>query len=461
MILFVAVIGGLILSILVYLGVFSRLSRKKNLDLLDWFLLAFGTVNGVGWSFVIWATVEGRNIDLWIDQLAMFDLTVSVYYISSNLIFLFSVVFGWHLLRSLIGFRHVSPFYPSSRLESNVHRIKSVAWFMAYAAAVAYGVYTIPYGGFSGVLVYSRAIRAGIATIYNPYSYLKIFGSFAFFSSYIFFGLLIDKDISTKRQSSFVGFIFSFLFSLYVLNDWLGRMGFAVYLLTFLLGLTLYRSRKSVIRLVRKLVSVFFIALLLIVFSDMLLGGTGQQFGVVELFAKELSFPFASYSAQVHSYELSWFKHLLATPLYILPERIWSGVLGIDTASRLNTLVVMGAGKNAADVTGGVPVDLITFFFMQGSVFGIIIGGFIWGGFLLALERSLQRIALRGIRCVIYANVVLSVVSLSVLYGDPYHIVTRNFALIVGSLLLWVINIKWGSKSMKLLNQRSTDFRRL
>ena len=74
-----------------------------------------------------------------------------------------------------------------------------------------------------------------------------------------------------------------------------------------------------------------------------------------------------------------------------------------------------------------LPVDLLTFAYMQASVIGVVVVGFLWGSILLKLERICLKIEADGIRMVMYALFVLDICVLTVLYGDPQHVIVRNF----------------------------------
>ena len=51
---------------------------------------------------------------------------------------------------------------------------------------------------------------------------------------------------------------------------------------------------------------------------------------------------------------VSVFKDIAIAPLYLLPQRIWSQKLNIESASSFNTFVFSGARKGVAGVTGEV-----------------------------------------------------------------------------------------------------------
>ncbi|WP_427337954.1 O-antigen polymerase [Caloranaerobacter sp. DY30410] len=444
MVVFIAVFGGLLLSLFIYLSIFAWLvSYKKKFEMIDWFLVAIATFNGLGFGFVMWATYEGNNTYIWTPWIMSYDSTLTIIYLITNIIFIAAVFYGWQLAKSIFN----SPTIQMKKNETVsgkqqffLKKLKVVAWLMLFIAIITYWIYTKPYGGFIGLLAYSRAIRSGINVIQNKYSFFQRFGSFAFFSSYVFFGFLIDKDNKNlKKKSSFIGFIISLLFSIYVLYSWVGRIAFVVYLLTFLLGYTLY-TYKSIFGFIRKIITLFITGLIAIVLFDKILKRTYEGVGVIKLFTKELSFPIASYVVQFNLQEYRWFKDIIAAPLYILPMKIWSGILNIETASTFNTIAFLGARKGEAGITGSIPVDMLTFSMMQGSILGIVLVGLIWGVLLFFLERLINCIPVKSVKTVLYSYMILNVVVLSVLYGDPKHIIVRNFDTIMGLIILWFVS---------------------
>ncbi|OIJ11267.1 hypothetical protein BKP37_16630 [Anaerobacillus alkalilacustris] len=442
---FIAIIGGLSLTFIIYLCIYFRIVIKNiGFELIDWFLLGLATFNGIGFSFVIWATNQGKNTYAWSLWLSQYDTNLTLIYFSTNIILVFSTIFGWHLTKSVFSNRRdaATPIVKSD-LDKSVEIVSKklirVAWLMLIISILSYGVYTLPYGGFVGLLDYTRSIRSGFVFVDNPFSFLQRFGGFALFSSYIFYGLLIDKTYlpSINKRKITLGFIISFLFSIYVLYSWVGRISLVIHLLTFILGYILYKN-KSVFRLTRKLIIVFILGLISIVLMDKILGRTSAGTSVVELFAKELSFPFAVFVNHFNLQYFSWFKDIVVAPVFILPMTIWSNLLNIETASEVTTFLMLGANKGESGVTGSIPVDMLTFSMIQGSVFGVIVVGFLWGGFLVFLQRLRFLIVNYSISNVIYANIILNVVILSVLYGDPKHIILRNFHIIAGLLLLYL-----------------------
>lgn len=430
---------GIVFAISTYVVVFFRIHKFKALKMIDWFLLSLGTFNGLGFAFVFWASNRGMNAR-WNHYMNLYDNSTAATYLVSNFILGLSSFLGWVIFTSMsrtlkskygkVGFQN--------RAKMNIghiNKIKYLAWITLFIGIISYALYSKAYGGFFGLLKYSLAIRSGIMTVNNPFSFLQRFGGLAFFSSFLFFGLLIDKSTAKYHfKLCFLGFTFAFVFSLYVLYSWVGRVAMLTYFTTFILGYTLcnHRSPSNLIGRLFLLVVIFPFALLIV---DRVLGRSSISLGAIELLAKELSFPFASYIVQLGQCNYRLFKDIFVAPLFILPQRIWSGMLNIELASSHNTYVFYGARKGEAGVSGSIPVDMITFAHMQASILGVVLVGLLWGGVLCYVERLCKRMHPIGVSNVVYANLVLNVAVLSVFYADPQHIIVRNFAVIIGIAL--------------------------
>ncbi len=433
-------VGGIFLAMLIYFAVYIRLLIIKRLQMIDWFLLSLATFNGLGFAFVFWATNRGYNTLFWQRYINMYDNFSAMTYLISSFLLGLSCFSGWTVFRAA---RRPNKYKQVQyRLNDNwssryKNKITCIAWIMLVVAVFSYALYSKAFGGFAGLLKYSILIRSGVMTVNNPFSFLQKFGSLSFVSSFIFFGLLIDRSIRKYNcRFNFLGYVLSFGFSIYVLYSLAGRVGALIYIFTFLLGYILY-NHQSVSKLIKRLVIVAIVLPISLIGIDSILGRSSKSISLIELFAKELSFPFASYIVQFDLNNYRLFKDIIVSPLFLLPQRIWSEI-NIEVASSFNTFLFMGARKGEAGVTGSIPVDMLTFANMQASIIGIIILGLLWGGVLHYSEVICNKIQIKGVQQVIYANLVLNVALLSVLYGDPQHIIIRNFAIIIGILLIMI-----------------------
>lgn len=444
---FIAVLGGSFFTFIIYCFVAVKVGKKKRMELIDWFLLSIAIFNGVGFAFIIWSTHAGKNKYIYSYAIMDMDISKDVMYLMLNIIFLTFVIIGWNIIKSRNNANSKNKIKLSKQYLEGfiIKRINMVAWIMLFIAIYSYWLYTWAYGGFIELLNFSDAIRSGVFEIENKFSFLQRFGGFSFFSSYIFYALLIDKEyklINSKKV--FVGFLISFLFSLYVLYSWVGRVSLVVYLATFVLGRILY-FHNSISVIIRKLIFLFLTLIFLMLFVDVLLGRSKGDLGILGLYSKELSFPISNFYYIIDLSQYRWFKDIIVAPLYLLPSRIWSSLLNVETASSFMTVLISGARKGEYGVLGEIPVDIISFSFMQGSVIGIIIVGIIWGIILHVVQNIVNRIPIKSIRCVINANLIFNLGIITVLYGDPQHILVGNFSMISGIIMLYIftkINFK-------------------
>ena len=425
-----AIFLGILFSIIVCVSVNSRIFLfNRKIEFVDWFLISLAVFNGVGFGFVIWATLSGYNTLSWTLRISQIDIYKIVVYVSLNIVLACSVMLGWMV--AVRSRKKCDIMASLSRDHGYAYpRIASTAWITLLISFGAYLLYTQAYGGFSGVISYSRLIRSGIFPIDNKYSFLQRFGGLTFFSSFLFFALCMDNKTPARLAVSIrIGLLLSFSFSMFVLYTWVGRVAFVIYLVTIPLGFSLYKNR-SVFRLSRKVIFIATVGAAFIILVDRLLQRSAGM-GMVSLFTKELSFPIASFIVQFEIGSFRWFSDVVASPLFLLPQRIWGNMFGVETASMVNTIAFSGVKKGESGLTGSVPVDLLTFAYMQASVFGVVVVGFTWG-FLLSFARNIMcKIPIRSVRAVLEANMILNLVVLTVLYGDPLHIIQRNFYLIV------------------------------
>lgn len=444
----VATLLGISFSALVYYIISFRFSKNKNLELIDWFLLALGTFNGVLFSFVVITTLSGKNASpiftLVISKLTFLNISSYIFF---NILILVCVSFGWSFTKLLNKKCKIKKF--SNEYKDNyLNKLVFFSWFLLIVSIFSYWLYVKAYGGFLEYIPYSRAIRSGVFTIRNPFSFLQRFGGFAFLSSYLFFSFILDR---TKRKKSFYfGFIISFLFSTYVLYSWVGRVSFVIYLGTFLLGLTL-NNYRSILNFTKRIIYLLVGLFIVLVSADTLLRRSSGQYGLFEILSKELSFPLVSYLSVVQSAHYRWFIDLIIFPFYILPMRIWSGLLGIETASSYNTFLLLGKRKGETGVFGELPLDFLSFSYLQANILGVIVVSLVFGIFLFLLQRSLNKIPLTNVRSIISANVILNIAVISVLYADPQHIIAANFPIIMG-FIIFVIFFKIKAIKFKRIN---------
>ena len=404
-------------------------SRLRRVTLLDWTLLGLGGGYGLGWALVISVTRDGNN-PTWAGWIEPFD-SLYPFYSMCALLLLVGTGLGWMLINHLLRNR-VAVFKSRPRFHS-MRRWAAAFWFLLALAVFAQWLYTRAYGGFFDLLLYSKLIRASIFPTDNPFSFLKPFGELAFIAAFGFFGLWHS---GRRKIGITLGLSLSFVFSLYVLYSFLGRLGFMVFVVTFPLGWFLSRQPSPLTSL----------AMMVTVFVLMLMGSYGVSVwlniksaaDLTVFLVRELSFPFVSFFAQWDAQEhlFRGFRDFLFAPLFLLPSSWWTNWVG--DVGQVNTTLIMGAPKGEYGVTGSIPVDLITLGLMQLKVLGIPLVGMLFGALLRVLQHWLDRISQPGARAMFEAYVALKIPVLGIFYAQPALVVSGNFALIAGALIIFV-----------------------
>lgn len=397
-----------------------------RLTLLDWTVLGMGGVYGLGWAIVIWVTQDGANKS-WESWLLPFE---SLYpaHTAGALILLAGVWFGW-LLGSTLRISRLEPCFTPTRCTKR--RLEVAMWVLMLLAFVMQWLYTRAYDGFIGLLSYSASIRSGIFTVENSLSFLQPFGGLALFASFGFWGLWLSKP---RKLRIFLGLLISVLFSLYLLFSWRGRLGFLVYLATFVLGALLSRRLPPLrillvggLVILGVLVGTYYVSVWLdLKAADNLLA----------FVARELSFPFGSFFGQLTAGDQLFraFKDFVAAPVFLLPSSWWS--TWVEDVSHVNTTLILGAPKGEHGQTGGIPVDLMTLGLMQAHVFGVVIVGVMFGSLLYVVQSLLDRIPNLCVRAVFVAYAALKIAVLGAFYAQPALFISGNFAFIVSALVL-------------------------
>jgi hypothetical protein len=402
---------------------------RGRLSLLDWCFLGMGGVYGLGWSFVLLVTANGEN-PTWAHLLLPNSDLYLIHTLCASLLAC-NVYLGWIIASEFFSFRRPNFVVIPEAKDTKFH---SACWILLIGAFVMQWFYARAYGGFIGSLEYSALVRSGIFIQKNSLSFLRPFGGMAFSASFGFFGLWLG---CRSRLPVIVGLVTSISFSLYILFSWLGRIGFIIYIITFVLGYVLYKRPRP---------------LRLLMFSSTLpiaiLGGaygvsvwfnikTADNIG--EFLARELSFPFGSFFAQWSSGEHLWrgFYDIAVAPLYFLPSSWWGG--WVENVSQINTALISGAPKGAAGVTGGIPVDLLTLGLMQADILGILVIGLIFGVLLRTVQYWLDGFTHRGVGAIFEAAIILNISFVAIFYAQPSNLIEGNFHLFVAAFLFWAM----------------------
>lgn len=431
----------LVLVLVAFGGTALRAIRWKRIRLTDFFVLAIGVFNGVGYTFVLWATEEGLNSALWalwIYKLRGFEWI----YPTLSIIAILGVWFGE-------GATHVLQLRRASGRKSTavtrcavLNLPKWLPWTFLVLGVLTYWLYARPYGGFAGLLAYSGLIRAGRLNdigISNPLSFLQRFGGLGMFSTLMFAGRVLSAKSRQARILEWIGFGAAGSFSVYVLVSWQGRLALILFFAAILLGVWTYRRGLKPRSVILALALTLSATIATVPLVTSLLTPGKRALSTIELFAREISFPAVSFSAALETPGIRGMQDLALWSLFFLPERVWKTTWGFDTASTYVTRLIMGAPKGEAGVTGAVPVDFVTFGFLQAGVIGVAWWSFIWGLALGGLDRWLVGPRLAGVWSFLYAYAGLFVAAMTALYSDPEHIIERNLHFIIGCVVIMLL----------------------
>jgi len=436
---------GVIFGIAACLGTLLRIVIRHKIDLVDWFTFAFGSFNGFSFSFIIWVTYNGQNDWLW-TQWILGHRDFYGIYLASSLLFLLSTWAGATLQDfKRFGKRHRNVSAPKQSESSISTSMSLISWAMLFIAIISYYVYVKGYGGFSNLLKFAPFIRSGrfdLIAISNPWTFLERFGSFSFFSSFVFFGLVLSNTRDKKFSlSKLIGFIISFALSLTILYIRRGRLSLVSYLIVFPIGFSLFRYKISfktiLILIILGIIAVF----LIIPQANLILKRGTEIMDISQFYASQMSFPYVSFFAQMDSGQYRFMEDVVLSPIYILPDRIFKGLLHIETASDVNTARIKGAIKGeGSSVTGEVPVDILTFAFMQGGIVGLFAVGFLWGIFLLFVDSFIGLVP-TGVKEALYAFSIINISILTIPYGDSRHFLLENIYFVVGIIAFYMFGI--------------------
>jgi hypothetical protein len=425
-----AIILGFVFFIFCLFFALIHSLRLGRLTLLDWSVLGIGGVYGLGWSLVAHVSKEGGNPH-WEQWLLPNE---HLYPVHTILVFLLlgSIWLGW-IACGTINRRSFPKFKMSLSDKNYESRLIQAMWFIFIISIVSQWLYTRVYGGFLGILDFSRLIRSAIFLVENKFSFLRPFGGLALFASYGFFGLCL---VNKRNIFVWLGLFLSIPFSLYILYSWMGRIGFLTYIMTFILGILLFCKRKPIFLLLNGFIILFLI--LSGAYVTSLWFNLKPADNLVLFIARELSFPFVSFFAQLdygeNLYQL--FKDLFLAPIYLLPSSLWTK--WVENVSQVNTALIMGAPKGEQGIKGGIPVDLLTLGLMQVSIFGIFIVGVIYGVFLKILQRLIDSIQNLGIRSVFEAYIAIKIAVLGVFYAQPALVISGNITLLFTAVIMFI-----------------------
>lgn len=325
--------------------------------------------------------------------------------------------------------------------------LKTASFIVFFIGCICDFLYMRAYGNYLNYFSYSNAIRSGVLTVYNPFSFLIPFRGCIIISSYLFLLLLINKE--TKRLTYFIFFILSSAYSILILYSNKGRVSFAVYFL--ILFLCVLFSKKNVKYIKLKQMIFLFAGIILfsfvLVFLGAMLGRNGTENVFLEI-VDELSFVFNNFFRIIRCDDYEYYRFFIDCfnwPIYLLPSSLWSKGLGLRTASDITTFIASGAFKGELGINGIVygetPADLITIAYMQLGFLGLPIFILIWAFVGKLLIKIFVKKNTGPTLLFVKIYVAIEFFVNGILYADPKHIVNSIFPFIVFLLVFFVVNL--------------------
>lgn len=421
-------IGIVGIAILLGIGATRQMRSQTGLTLPGWFIICLGPGQAVIFTFVVYITKNGEN-DLWEKWILPYEMN---FWLVPCLILL-AEIGAWY---GAVLSKPKGTFSTGIATKpSKLHRIHILAWVSLLGGIFGLWLYSRAYGGFAGLLAYRTTIYYLGIDIPNPWSFVLRVGGLCCFASLLFTGLLAEEGwFGLRKYVSWFGLILSFLFAMLYWYILAGRLLLATYVTMFLIIYFALKFRSANRLLITSFAGL--IAILVVVYwvtpivDPQKFENTMQAF-----FAKELSFPTSSLLTTIESNKIRYGIDVLATPLYFLPQRITYSMLGIDTASDANTDRLLGAPKGQG-AGYSVPVDALTFGFLQGGIYGVVLLPFVFSYALGWLETFLRQIPAPKVGIVLQVYAGLFVAAMSAFYADPEHIIRRNWHFMVGMPLI-------------------------
>ena len=322
-------------------------------------------------------------------------------------------------------------------------RIKITAVIMLIIGFVSNYLYLKAYGSYSNYLQYSGLIRSGILTVNNPFSFLMPLRNCINFSSLLFFSLIVNKK---SKKTDILFFLISFIFSILVLYSNKGRLSFVFYFFSIFLFYIFKKNKTNVINL-KSIAKISFLIILL--FIGLIISGNIMQRNsmnsIILEINEEISFIFLNFKVMLskgitlENYRM--FKDVLYMPMYFLPSSIWSSKFGIITCDQINTKIWTGFYKGENGITGTIPIDFISFSYIQMGLIGIFIVPTIYAFFCSKILDIINKVNDENNFKMIYSYVLTNIVLVSFFYADPYHIISGCYSFILFIIIYNVIRL--------------------
>lgn len=432
---------GLCICITGSLVAWHNILLKKKIELVSWAILFCTIFYGIGFPFVFISTYFGKNVPMKTSYIITFDHITIIYYGILVCILMISIYIGWSLVKNKNFVLFKNNGFRKTIENNYLHKLIRFAWFLLFLSFITYYLYSMAYGGFFGLLSYTKSIRAGVSELPNQFSFFKQFGQFSIISAFIFFGLVIDNTVKNKYKTScLIGAIISGLFSLYVLYSWGGRGAIVLFIFVYILG-SIYNKSDLFFNVIKKNIKYIPIIPLMFIIIDRI-WESSRRLDLLTLIVDSISYPFIAFISNFYNSSYRWLQDFLYIPFYFLPSSIWQSKLNIETANSYTTYLVSGARKGEVIgnrlITGTTPNDLLAFGYMQADFIGVFIIGLFLGIFLRILHNKIMVINVHGIKIVLYSFCIVHFAIKSIAGGDVSQLVISNWAFFVSAFLYYI-----------------------
>ena len=374
-------------------------------------------------------TMNGYNTPSFIEWMKKYtELDIVIYYAFITVV---SHVFLFVLRRK----NRFIPVYYEDEYSDN--KTLYIGIILLIIGLIADYLYLRVYGGYTGYLVYANAVRSGVISVSNPFSFMIAFRDCIVFASYLFFSQIKKNNIFSFGKLFL--FLFSAFFALRVLYSNSGRLSILIYFIVILAYALLNKRDIAYVNFKTIVIAIiggiaFFVALIFI--GNMLSRNISNN--MTMQITKEISFIYVNFIGVLRNLKFDDWRFLIDTiifPIYLLPSSIWKVKMGVSTASTVNTFLVSGTVKGAQGVYGEMPVDFVSLSYMQLGVIGIFILPIVYAFLFSWIYKYSEMIQDRNTRKMLKYYIIIVGGVESVVYADPQHIMSRLFSFVILMIL--------------------------
>lgn len=441
---FIIIVVFAILSLVSWSFLFKRTDGRIIVSLDNIFIFIFQITFCILFPAIFYLTMKGYNRK---DYAAIFEsytpTDAIIYYFLINL-FLWTFIFAFRYKQKKDFYTPKNIIYSKSNNYFNTALFISTLFILLIGCICNYLFYRA-YGGYFNYLPYATMVRAGVVVLDNPFTFLSPLRGCIGIACLLSFAAMIKS----KRNFFPYFFIFVISFVLTILNFYANRGRLSIIRFFLCMVLIVFFTRNKRYRISFKLV---FSILVLAIISIFMLNIVGNMMGrnvgdsIIQSLCFELSFPFVSFKLELSNLSIDSYRYfidILGIGLYMLPTRVWSGLIG-HTSSQVNTNFFVGSYQT----TGGeIPVDIVSFSFMQFGVFGVVFVALITGWFFRQVFRKTS-----SSNSVELKSYLLVVFFVNFMINDIYYADTKGIAQNLLPLLLFLLTYRF---LLLLNNERS------